>query len=86
MTLRLLAKPEHANKTLVISKDVTLALIEYQIWCESQPMIFLSMKGSIKENTFVHTRYFKTMKLAGCLRLFFDMSAEITLEHLEAAL
>ena len=79
----LLAKPEHANKTLVISKDVTLALIEYQIWCEKRANE-LSEYEDIKKAELIH-RYFKTMKLAGAYA-FADMSAEITLEHLEAAI
>lgn len=80
---RLLAEPEHANKLLMVSKEVTLALIEYQIWCEKRANE-LSEYEDIKKAELIH-RYFKTLKLAGAYA-FVDMSSEITIEHLEAAI
>ena len=80
---QLLAAPEHAHKTLLVSKEVTLAMIEYQIWCEKRAEE-LSEYDDIRRAELIH-RYFKTLKLAGAYA-FVDMSAEITLEHLEAAI
>ena len=80
---QLLADPAHTHKTLLVSKEVTLAMIEYQIWCEKRAEE-LSEYEDIKRAELIH-RYFKTLKLAGAYA-FVDMSSEITMEHLEAAI
>ena len=78
-----LADWAHFGKVLTVPQDVTLALLEYQMWCEARADQ-LGEYDEIRKAELKH-RYFKTLKLAGAYA-FCDMSGIITKPHLEAAI
>lgn len=67
------------NKSLTITKDTTLHLIEYQTACEKQAEM-LPEHMEIAKAELKH-RYFKALKLAGAYA-FIDNSNEVTEDHL----
>lgn len=73
----------NANKRLVMSKDTSLALIEYKLICERQAYD-LPEHEEIRKAEISH-RYFKALKLAGAYA-FVDDSPELTLDHLHNAI
>lgn len=81
--LGLLADPVNFGIDLVISKDVSLKCIEYQISCEERAEK-LSDHEEIKKAELTH-RYFKALKLAG-VYAFIESSFEITEDHLYSAI
>lgn len=78
-----LAEPSYYNTKLTISKDVSLELIAYQIHC-SEVAALKADHEEIQKAEVTH-RYFRALKLAGAYA-FIDDSAEITIEHLHAAI
>jgi hypothetical protein len=78
-----LADPAHFNKSLDITKEVTLELIEYQMHCE-ELADDLPDHQEMQKAEITH-RYFKALKLAGTYA-FIDGSPEIKEEHLYAAI
>lgn len=73
----------YANKKLMVSKPVTLLLIEYQLRCE-RAAENLPEHEEMKKAELSH-RYFKVLKLAG-VYAFVDDSPEITENHLYYAI
>ena len=78
-----LADPTVYGWTMKVEDDVGIALVEYQIQCRQQVE---SMKEheEIRKAEMEH-RYFKALKLAGCLA-FVDQSNEIEMDHLLSAI
>lgn len=77
------ADPTLLNSKLTISRDTTLAMLEYKIHCEKLAEQYLDHE-EIKKSEMAH-RFFKTLKLAGAYA-FIDGSPEVTLDHLEYAI
>ena len=78
-----LADMINANKRLVVTKEVSLLVIEYRLECERLAES-LSEHDEMKKAELSH-RYFKALKLAGAYA-FIDESAEVTKEHLYNAI
>lgn len=78
-----LADEDHFEKTLDVSEDVTLLLLEYKLKCE---MLAADMPehDEIKKAELSH-RYFKALKLAGAYA-FIEDYPEITEDHLYSAI
>ncbi len=74
-----LANMVNVNKRIVMSKDVSLLVIEYRLKCERLAHD-LPEHEEIKKAEISH-RYFKALKLAGAYA-FVDGSAEITMDHM----
>lgn len=81
--LGLLADISHVNKKLIMTKDVSLKLIQYRLDCERIAKQ-LPEHEAIKAAEISH-RYFKALKLAGAYA-FVDDSPEVTEEHLYNAI
>jgi len=77
------ANPINFNKTLTISKDVSLLLIEYKLECEKEADK-LAEHEEMKKAEISH-RYYKALKLAGTYA-FIDDASEITEEYLYNAI
>ncbi len=71
------------NKTMYVSKDVTLLLIEYKQNCERISNVMPEHKTLEKAET--SHRYFKALKLAGTYA-FIDGSSDVEAEHLYQAI
>lgn len=71
------------NKRLVMSKETTLILIEYQLKCEREAATY-SEYDQMRKAEISH-RYFKALKLAGAYA-FIDDSPELTTKHLYHAI
>jgi hypothetical protein len=82
-TLEQLADIVYTNKKLIISKDTTIALIEYQQHC-NKLADSLPEHEDIRKAEISH-RYFKALKLAGAYA-FIDDSPEVTSDHLYNAI
>lgn len=78
-----LADPVNFGVELNISKDLTVQLIDYQIWCESRAAD-IGEHDEIRKAELTH-RYFKALKLAG-MYAYIDCSADIEEEHLLSAI
>jgi hypothetical protein len=78
-----LADPVNFGHSLNISKDLTLKLIEYQIWCENRAAQF-GDHDEIRKAEMTH-RYFKALKLAG-MYAFIGCTPDIQEEHLLSAI
>lgn len=83
LRLEALADIINANKRLAISRDTYLKLIEYQLDCQKRAHK-LPEHMDIRKNE-ISERSFKVLKLAGAYA-FIDDSAEVTEEHLYAAI
>ena len=73
-----LADPGNANKDLVVSEDVTLMFIEYQLACEARATKLAPHEEERKAE--LSGRHFKVLKLAGAYA-FIDGCPEITMDH-----
>ena len=73
--LALLANAVNYNKHIIMSKDVSIQLIEYRLYCDKLANA-LPEYEEMKKAEITH-RYFKTLKLAGTYA-FADQSSEIT--------
>ena len=73
----------NVNKRLVMSKETTLTLIEYQLKCDRMAEA-LPEHEEIRKAEITH-RYFKALKLAGAYA-FIDDSPELTDKHLYHAI
>ena len=71
------------NKSLTVSREVSLHLIEYKLHCEKRAYQ-LGDHNEIRKSEMAH-RFFKTLKLAGAYA-FIDGSHEITEDHLYNAI
>lgn len=78
-----LADPSCYNRTLKLSKDVSLIYIEYKMTCDRNALKF-SDHQEIKKAELSH-RYFKALKLAGAFA-FIDNATEITTDHMYQAI
>ena len=78
-----LANRVNFQKTLSISKDVSLILIEYRLDCESKANLMPDHE-EVKKAELTH-RYYKTLKLAGAYA-FIDGSHEVTEDHVYNAI
>lgn len=78
-----LADISNAYKKLIMSKDVSLTLIQYQLDCERRAEAFGEHDEMRKAE--MNHRYFKVMKLAGGYA-FVDGTPDITEAHLEYAI
>ena len=78
-----LAKVANYDQKIILSKEVTLINIEYQLNCERRAAE-LSDYEAIRKAELQH-RYFKALKLAGALA-FIDSTAEITESQMYAAI
>ena len=78
-----LADIANANRRISISRETTLLMIEYRLYCEKQAE-FLPEHEEIKKAEISH-RYFKALKLAGAYA-FVDNSAELTEDHMYQAI
>lgn len=74
-----LANIINMNKKIVMSEDVALAWLEYQLVCEKRAGD-LAEHESMRRTEMMH-RHFKTLKIAGAFA-FIDDSPEITQDHL----
>ena len=81
--LESLADIVNANKRLVISKDTSLLLNEYELLC-GRTAAALSPHEELRKKEVTH-RHFKALKLAGAYA-FIDGSPEVTAEHLHYAI
>lgn len=75
-----LADFSHLNTVLTMSKETSLALIQYKLDCERQASTYPEHDEARKAEK-AH-RYFKALKVAGAYA-FIDGSPELTMEHLE---
>lgn len=82
-SLEHLADSVHTNKKLIISKDTTVTLIEYQLHCQKLADA-MAEHEEIRKAEMSH-RYFKVLKLAGAYA-FIDDSPEVTEAHIENAI
>jgi hypothetical protein len=78
-----LASEVNFGKEIQVSKDVSLELIEYRLFCENEGDKLASHQA-IQKAELVH-RYFKAIKLAGGLA-FVDGHGEITIDNLYHAI
>lgn len=81
--LESLADLVNVRKPLILSKDVSLLLIEYKLRCEKEAKTYYETED-IKKAEISH-RYFKALKLAGTYA-FIDDSIEVKEEHLYAGI
>ena len=81
--LEKLADIINVNKRLVLTKETSLLLIEYQLKCEKEAAR-LPEHEEMKRAEITH-RYFKALKLAGAYA-FIDNSPELTEAHLYEAI
>ena len=73
----------NVRKSLVMSKDVSMILIEYKLKCEREAALYPEHE-QIKKAEISH-RYFKALKLAGAYA-FIDDVPEVTEAHLYAGI
>jgi len=78
-----LADVININRSLVVSKDTSLLLIEYRLKCQREAS-FYPEHEEMKKAEHEH-RYFKALKLAGAYA-FMDDSPELTAKHLYYAI
>ena len=78
-----LADPVNFNKTLTMSKDVSLLVIEYKLQCDLKASKMRDHEDMLKAE--LQHRYYKALKLAGGYA-FVDGNFEITKDHLEHAI
>lgn len=81
--LETLADIVHSNKRLVISKDTSLLLNEYELQCGKRAAA-LPQYEEMRKKEVTH-RHFKALKLAGAYA-FIDGSPEVTEDHLYYAI
>lgn len=81
--LERLADQINMNRSLVISKDTSLLLIEYRLKCQREAS-FYPEHEEMRKAEHEH-RYFKSLKLAGAYA-FIDDSVELTADHLYHAI
>ena len=81
--LESLADMVNANKRLLISKDTSLLLNEYELLCGKRAAQLPAHQELLKKE--VTHRHFKSLKLAGAYA-FIDGSPEVTEEHLYQAI
>lgn len=81
--LEALADMVNVRKSIVMTRETSLVLIEYKIKCERDAATYPEHE-EIKKAEISH-RYFKALKLAGAYA-FVDDSAEVTLDHLYAGI
>jgi len=82
-TLCDLAEVSHFNKSLSMTKEVSILSISYKLECEKKANS-LPAHEEIRKAELSH-RYFKALKIAGAFA-FIDMWHEITEDHLKAAI
>lgn len=78
-----LADPTNFNKSITVSKAVTLELITYQQDCHKRAST-LKDHQDMEKAELTH-RYFRALKLAGTYA-FIDGSSDLEIEHLHAAI
>lgn len=78
-----MADAVHANKNLLVSKDTSLLLIEYEQQCKERASLLEDHEEIMKSE--VAHRAFKALKLAGAYA-FIDGSAELQEDHLYYAI
>lgn len=78
-----LADSVHVGRSLGMSREISLLLNEYEIFCNVRAAQFNDHED-IKKKEMMH-RYFKALKLAGAYA-FIDDSADITEDHLYYAI
>lgn len=78
-----LADKVNFNKTIYMSDDVSIELLQYKLDCEDIALS-LGEHDSVRKAEIKH-RYFKVLKLAGAYA-FIDDSSEIEMYHLHAAM
>lgn len=78
-----LADPKHYHTKLTMTKDVSLELISYQIYC-NQIADSMADHEEMQKAEISH-RYFRALKLAGAYA-FVAGSSEITMDHLHHAI
>lgn len=78
-----LAEPQHHGKSICVSEDVSLELIQYEMIC-AERVSNIPVMEDIRRAEMTH-RYFKALKLAGAYA-FVDQSTEITIDHLHSAI
>ena len=78
-----LANIINANKKLIISKDTSILLIEYQLQCQREAAKFPPHASMAKAE--LDNRYYKVLKLAGAYA-FIDDVVEITPQHIYNAI
>jgi len=83
-TFKKLAGLSHFNKTLTMSKDTSIALIEYRLDCEKYSAANFKDHQEIQKAEMNH-RYYKAMKLAGAYA-FVDSSPTLEKDHLNWAI
>ena len=81
--LEALADIINVRKKLILTKEVSLELINYKLMCERYSDA-LPEHEEVRKAEVSH-RYFKALKLAGAYA-FVDDSTEVTIEHLHAAI
>jgi hypothetical protein len=79
----ILADVVNFGKTIYVSKDVTLLMIEYQLHCERIANAMPEHKEILKAE--ITHRYFKSLKLAG-VYAFIEGSSDLTEDHLYSAI
>lgn len=78
-----LADISHAYKNILVSEDVTLQLIEYQLDCEKRADV-LGEHDELRKAEMTH-RYFKVLKLAAAYA-FIDGTPDVTEDQLHYAI
>lgn len=81
--LYLLADPVNLHRIVTVSKDVTLKLIEYKLFCEKRAENLMEHQVTLKAELI--NRDYKVLKLAGAYA-FLDDALEIKEHHLDAAI
>lgn len=76
--LETLAEPHNHRRGILVDEDVTLAIIEYEIYCAERANKMPEL-AEISRSEMTH-RYFKALKLAGTYA-FIDGSTHITKDH-----
>jgi len=78
-----LADPVQFGQTLKMQKDVSMALFEYKLWCQTNADEMTEFE-EIAKAELAH-RYFKVAKLAGAYA-FIDKATYVGMDHLENAI
>lgn len=81
--LELLADMSNVRNTLIVQRETSLELIEYQVACERKAAEMPDHE-ELRKAEMTH-RYFKALKLAGAYA-FVDGSPELTIQHLHYAI
>lgn len=81
--LALLASPNNFNKQLLMTRDVSILVLEYKLQCDKEADSYPDHE-EIKKAEIAH-RYFKALKLAGTYA-FIDSSLYVTEDHIYNAI